>query len=1054
MLKSTQKLPHLNKSNKQKLQSSTVSTLRSRRSFHAKSTRTTLKLSKNKSPSSVLHKNQRHLSSSISQTTQSSPSPLSPSNPIVVLGIETSCDDTGIAIVNSNREVIQHSLLSQLSLHQLHGGVVPTLAMRAHALTINHLVSKTLINGQAVSIPHSNLQEALFLNQSDSSINPTHQSQLTYLPNTPKSARHLNNHYLASTPENINWLEQELHKMDQFRSHTFLRGRSETPSPTTAPASFITLDLDAISFTLGPGLSGSLAVGVDTAKALGRFFNLPIVPINHIIAHTTVSQLQSDKIQYPYLGLVVSGGHSQVNWVESEQNVTVLGSCVDDAVGEAFDKIYRTMNLEQFDVDQVQKVVINEQHQVKHILNALMMKIGIQKNEDCNELRDAVYNANNELLIDAFEQIIQESTLSHQDQHQHQQNVQSGSKTNNSTHNLTSTLDARSIEHISMEFLDRIQLIQDKPVHKVQMEHVGCVHDLFNHQTTPTAIHQTFQEAQRLLERNNQTNVDNSTPPLHPSTQNESASTSHITTSSSLHSTPSSPSSSTSSTETNPSINVTPIAEREILEKLSNTKNIPHGAQIEVAAAIYYDIVNVLNSYDFMITKMLNQTTPHLEQHRENLKTFFPQESNRNFGMARKASSFTIGHRFLPLLPLPLPLFATSDTQSYIGFSMAGLKTKVRQHCTTEMGLMQSVRDLVSKSDQSKNVNDKTTSSSNPYNRTTVENESQIPQHLNFLKNSPISTTSQISSVSNVFRMLVSSQFQTTTTQHFIQGLTRTLNYLNFSIPGQDAIYLSSRPQSLQLYSNQYDNDESNLTIGFRQTQNSTETKTPKHWHKHTSSVLPTDRSLDIVIGGGVACNQAITKNIQHYFNNFTFSPPKIVKPSTSNNFNGEDVKKSVEKATNEVGESPKTPTFQVHAVLPKHCGDNGVMIAWSGVKKMESYLSQLQQQQQQQPTDQSSKQTTSSSQLESISTQNYFQNENTFMTSHVIDAKIVHEQQMIMDSEFQRLVDQTTTQEERQRLTTPTGAESFCVLYQRPKWPLPEVFVNKPVKPVKIKKE
>lgn len=104
-------------------------------------------------------------------------------------------------------------------------------------------------------------------------------------------------------------------------------------------------DLDAIAFTRGPGLIGSLLVGVSFAKALALSLDLPLIEVNHIDAHVLAHFAESPRPSFPFLCLTVSGGHTQIVKVESAENIQILGETLDDAAGEAFDKTGKLLDL-------------------------------------------------------------------------------------------------------------------------------------------------------------------------------------------------------------------------------------------------------------------------------------------------------------------------------------------------------------------------------------------------------------------------------------------------------------------------------------------------------------------------------------------------------------------------------------------------------------------------------------------------------------------------------------------------------------------------------------
>ena len=178
-----------------------------------------------------------------------------------ILGIETSCDETGAAIVEADKEsktvnLISNSLASSLILHSKTGGIIPEVAAREQVKFI---------------IPV--LEEAL----GNSSVN----------------------------------------------------------------------DVDAIAVTVGPGLIGSLLVGVETAKTLSYIYKKPVIPVNHLFGHMYANFIEQgqENIDFPSLALIVSGGHTDLVLIKNHKNIKWLGGTRDDAAGEAFDKTGRLLNL-------------------------------------------------------------------------------------------------------------------------------------------------------------------------------------------------------------------------------------------------------------------------------------------------------------------------------------------------------------------------------------------------------------------------------------------------------------------------------------------------------------------------------------------------------------------------------------------------------------------------------------------------------------------------------------------------------------------------------------
>ena len=174
---------------------------------------------------------------------------------IYILGIESSCDETSMAIVKNGREVVSLSITTQMDTHAKFGGVVPEIASRMHT------------------------------------------EALTFV------------------------LEDCLEK-----------------------ANMKIEDMDAIAVTYAPGLTGSLMVGVEAAKILSYMYQKPLIAVNHLIGHIYANNLES-KMEFPLLALVVSGGHTELLVMEDDYKFKRLGETMDDAIGEAFDKVARVMGL-------------------------------------------------------------------------------------------------------------------------------------------------------------------------------------------------------------------------------------------------------------------------------------------------------------------------------------------------------------------------------------------------------------------------------------------------------------------------------------------------------------------------------------------------------------------------------------------------------------------------------------------------------------------------------------------------------------------------------------
>lgn len=230
-----------------------------------------------------------------------------------ILSIETSCDESALAITDQNLDeghfapisVLANNVLSQIDIHREYGGVFPAVAKREHAKALTPLLVKTLSDAG--------------LHLSDATpIDPVLIQELTML--------------LEREPE---LLEHMLAIM-----------------PTIAKPA-----IDAIALTTGPGLEPALWVGINFAKALALLWNIPILPVNHMEGHLLAAvvsgkieedgkhTLTLDEVNYPALGLLVSGGHSELILMKAPGDYTLLGETRDDAVGEAFDKVARLLGL-------------------------------------------------------------------------------------------------------------------------------------------------------------------------------------------------------------------------------------------------------------------------------------------------------------------------------------------------------------------------------------------------------------------------------------------------------------------------------------------------------------------------------------------------------------------------------------------------------------------------------------------------------------------------------------------------------------------------------------
>ncbi len=174
----------------------------------------------------------------------------------IVLGIETSCDETAVAVYHTEHGLLAHTLFSQVDLHAQYGGVVPELASRDHIQKITPLVKQVM-----------------------------------------------------------------------------------------AEASCELVQLDAVAYTLGPGLIGALLVGDCFARALAQGLGIPAIPVHHLEGHLLAPMLETHKPEFPFLALLVSGGHSQLIDVQGLGAYQIIGESLDDAAGEAFDKAAKMLGL-------------------------------------------------------------------------------------------------------------------------------------------------------------------------------------------------------------------------------------------------------------------------------------------------------------------------------------------------------------------------------------------------------------------------------------------------------------------------------------------------------------------------------------------------------------------------------------------------------------------------------------------------------------------------------------------------------------------------------------
>ena len=175
---------------------------------------------------------------------------------MIVLGIETSCDETGVAVYCTDRGLLSHQLYSQAKTHAEYGGVVPELASRDHVRKLPHLTR--------LAVKEAGIEMS---------------------------------------------------------------------------------DLDGVAYTQGPGLVGALLVGISSAKALAAGLGIPALGVHHLEGHILAPMLAPEPPEFPFVALLVSGGHSQFIEVLGVGQYRLLGGTIDDATGEAFDKVAKLLDL-------------------------------------------------------------------------------------------------------------------------------------------------------------------------------------------------------------------------------------------------------------------------------------------------------------------------------------------------------------------------------------------------------------------------------------------------------------------------------------------------------------------------------------------------------------------------------------------------------------------------------------------------------------------------------------------------------------------------------------
>lgn len=238
-----------------------------------------------------------------------------------VLGIETSCDETAAAVIEDGKRLLSNAVLSSMDLHAAYGGVVPEIAARSHIEAITPVINQALYEAKyGQSFDSDGVQGA------DEKRTEPYQSTVKGVSQsaTQQSAE--------NTAAKAGFARLSSSEIDALWD-----------------------DIDAVAVTYGAGLGGSLLVGVMTARTLAITKNKPLYAVNHVEGHIYVNFLTETSLpgyalptkqpEFPLLGLIVSGGHSQIVIWRDHFDYTLLGQTHDDAIGEAFDKVAKIIGL-------------------------------------------------------------------------------------------------------------------------------------------------------------------------------------------------------------------------------------------------------------------------------------------------------------------------------------------------------------------------------------------------------------------------------------------------------------------------------------------------------------------------------------------------------------------------------------------------------------------------------------------------------------------------------------------------------------------------------------
>ena len=224
---------------------------------------------------------------------------------VLILSIESSCDETSIAIVKNGREVLSNIIASQIEIHRRFGGVVPEVASRNHITAIDNIFKEALVSA-----------------------------------NVKKE------------------------------------------------------DIDAIAVTYGAGLIGALLVGVNFAKGLAYSLDIPLIAASHVYGHIAANYISYKELTPPFVCLMVSGGHTALLKVNDYNEIKLLGTTVDDAVGEAFDKVARVLGLPYPGGPEIDKLAKTGKNNYKFVVsNSLKNTLNFSFSGVKTEVVNLVHNA-------------------------------------------------------------------------------------------------------------------------------------------------------------------------------------------------------------------------------------------------------------------------------------------------------------------------------------------------------------------------------------------------------------------------------------------------------------------------------------------------------------------------------------------------------------------------------------------------------------------------------------------------------------------------------------